>query len=702
MRNDKMPMLLAAKNLKVFGAMGAANIVAAATENDLPTYSMEVYSGGEMVVGYYGRTVIDLDGLKIAKAAMPALKDHDTSQIVGHGKAVIEGGKVLTEGIISGTGPAAVEVVGSAKNGFPWKSSIGVQPERWEYVEAGKKVKVNGRTFQGPIRVLRAGEMIEHSFVWRGADKKANSKIAAEAASFGKENAMPPEFIEFLKARGKDPEQMEEEEVNTLLAAWESGRKQVKNDPEPEPKKPVTAKEDDGHDPKVLAAEAVKAERERTAGIRAACAGFTNLSDEDMKKVKDVEAKALDSEDTVEAVNAKLIEIVQQARPKQHVTVNAGEDMNADTLQAAILMQTGMGEKELKAHFKDETLEAAAPHRALALSEMVEYVAAMNGHSLPNVSRRSGEWIRAAFSTVGLSGILGNAANKSMLSAYRAVPSAVRQVFSSASLNDFKQHTRYRLTGDYTFRKVGADGELQHAVPGEQSFTNQADTHGRIFQLTRQDMVNDDLGAFMEIPRLLGRGAALSLEETGMKLLLSNPSSFFSSDNGNLLEGTAYNLGGNDDIEALAQAEKLLLEQTDADGNPVLLDGAFLLCPPGKKSHADALYRSTQVVIGGGTTTKTRAVENVYANKFLPIYSPYLSNTGFTGYSTTAWYLFADPANVAAFEVGYLNGVDTPTVEEVQLPAEVLGVGFRGYMDYGMKEQDYRAAVKVTGVAAAS
>ena len=56
--------------------------------------------------------------------------------------------------------------------------------------------------------------------------------------------------------------------------------------------------------------------------------------------------------------------------------------------------------------------------------------------------------------------------------------------------------------------------ELKHATVSEESYTNRIDTFGRMISLTRQMMINDDLGAFTQIPRIIGRMSALKREST--------------------------------------------------------------------------------------------------------------------------------------------------------------------------------------------
>ncbi len=79
----------------------------------------------------------------------------------------------------------------------------------------------------------------------------------------------------------------------------------------------------------------------------------------------------------------------------------------------------------------------------------------------------------------------------------------------------------------------------------EQKYSNKADTYGQILMLTRQDIINDDLSAFMDIPRQMGRSGAESIDDLFFTLLLANASGFFSVGNNNLLSGVDTGFGAN-------------------------------------------------------------------------------------------------------------------------------------------------------------
>ncbi len=47
-----------------------------------------------------------------------------------------------------------------------------------------------------------------------------------------------------------------------------------------------------------------------------------------------------------------------------------------------------------------------------------------------------------------------------------------------------------------------------------------------------------------------------------------------------------------------------------------------------------------------------------------------------------------DPNRLPAVEIAFLNGVDRPTVEKTDADFNTLGVQFRGFIDFGVREQD--------------
>ena len=646
----------------------------------LPRFKMVAYTGQPMQLAFWRWPVIvDLAGLKIPSQTRPVRFAHDPLIGIGHTDSIrIEDGRLVATGVISRDTPAAKEVLASAKNGFPWQASIGASVEEYEFVNEKQKVIVNGHEYHGPLNVVRKAVLGEISFVDLAADPDTTVSVAAASKEFKlMDNATNP----------TDSNQKTIGAGNTTDTAVAP------------PAADVTAAAVTDQ-PRPSAAEMAKtirlelaAEVKRIAAIRKLCAG----------KHPEIEIKAIEEGWDEQRAELEVLRASRAHAPAIHANPPA---ITAEAIEAALCMTARIAEDKLAKWYDAKTLEQANSRhlRGMGLSELFHMVIRAAGlYARPG--RLTEEAVRTAFeadrmlrasavgfSSLSLPGILSNVANKALLESYLAVEAVGPQICAQTDVNDFKQASRYRLTGVGLFEKVGPDGELKHARLSEQAYTNQVETYGTIISLTRQMIINDDLGAFLQIPRILGRQSALAVESAVFTLLLSNPNSFFSSTNKNLSTGadSALSIGG------ITKAEQLFLDQVDQDGRPILLAPKLLLVPTSLKVTAELLMKETRV---NETTTanKPSPAANPHAGKFKVLCSPYLNAQGLTGSSSTAWYLFADPADVAAMEIAYLRGQRTPTIESGESDFDTLGMKWRGYFDFGVAMQDHRAAVRSTG-----
>ena len=124
---------------------------------------------------------------------------------------------------------------------------------------------------------------------------------------------------------------------------------------------------------------------------------------------------------------------------------------------------------------------------------------------------------------------------------------------------------------------------------------------------------------------------------------------------------------------------------------------ATLLVPNALKATAEELMMSGEV--SDTTASKKAGTTNIHRGKAKVAASSYLSNAAITGNSALAWYLLANPADLAVIEVCFLNGMQNPTVETAQADFETLGIQMRGYYDFGVSKQETRAGVKMKGEA---
>jgi hypothetical protein len=219
--------------------------------------------------------------------------------------------------------------------------------------------------------------------------------------------------------------------------------------------------------------------------------------------------------------------------------------------------------------------------------------------------------------------------------------------------------------------------------------------------MTRNDIINDDLNAFMDIPRQMGRSGAEVIDHLFFTLLLGNTGGFFSAGNNNYLSGAETAFG----VDSLSAAKTLFRKQkagpgtAAADQRPINIRPEMLVVPVELETDAELLMGASQLMMDGAGIKTKIPVDNPHRNKYRVVSTPHLSDTFYAGASAKAWYLFANPNVLAAFEIVFLNGRRTPVIERVEPPANKLGIGFRSYLDVGVQKQDPRGAVMVKGEA---
>lgn len=690
--------------------LGTAHIDAAYSGDDakrLRKFRMEAYNGGTMRFWWSADPiVVDLAGMDITAKSRPVLKDHSTSQVVGHSESArvvaADNGyrRLVLDGVASGTGPAAREVIANADNGFPWQASIGAEIlGEIERVRAGVTVTINGRTFTGPLGIVRSSRLGEVSFVALGADDSTEVRMTAGRNASTNRPGETMDFETWLKAKGFTLAELNDTQKASLQAAFASeGKATATAEAEPE--------QDTAADLKASRKQAADESR-RIAGIRKVCAN----------KHPDIEAKAIEDGMSVDSAELLVLRASRATAPAIHAGAAAG--INSEVLECAILQASrptasmvaddadgGAGtrsrhERMLASY--GEKVQATA-HKAfrngISLNQMIIEAARANGYTgrALKVDRevlKAAFALEAGFSAVDITGILANVANKTLLDGFMSVEQAWRQVSSVAAVNDFKEIKRYRLNGDETYEEVGPGGKIKHGSLSEIEYGNRAKTFAKMLSITRQDIKNDDLGALTTVPRRLGRGAATKLNRVFWTEFLADLSTFYTTGRGNYFEGASASLLT---IDGLTEAERLFGVQTDGAtpvANPLGLTPRRLLVPMALKAKGWALMNSTEI---RDTTASTKApIGNPFAGRFDLVWSAYLSDSNITGNSAKAWYLLADPQDLAVIETVFLDGQESPTVETAEADFNELGIQMRGYHDFGVRKQEYRAAVRSKG-----
>lgn len=622
------------------------------------------YGGGKVNLGWMHPVVVDLVGMDIADT-IPLLANHDnrTAFRVGMISAEVQENTLQITGEITADTEEAKNIVAQCKAGADWQLSIGADVDQCELIKEGVKATVNGQEHEGPFYHVTKSTLREVSVVAVGADASTVMKIAAKfnlkgACEMSEKKEV--EVMEKVTAKNAPPTEMVQEKV--VAAA---------------PQVDIAS----------AAAEAVKAERQRVADIQEICNG----------EFSEIEKKAISAGWNADQTREEVLKAYREKQPQTAPNIIvANHSMDAKSLEAAFALRSGIGEKEVLASYGEQAVEAGAKNMDISLKEMVQECLRLEGRYAGRTF--DNETIRAGFSTVSLPGILSNVANKRMLKSFTEQPIVATKLCSVGDLNDFKETDRLRLTDVGDLKEVAADGEIKDGGLIEEAAKNQLSTYGKRFCLTRQMIINDDLGALMKVPTAMGNKAARLIDQLFFERLLANPvqgdgKALFDAAHGNLLTGADSALG----IGSLQKAIGLFLDQVDAGGDPIAVEPKFLLVPTALKFLALELTKGDTIIT---SSAAERTSLNALANERLEVVSsPYLGNAKYAGASQTGWYLFGDPKQIETFEIGYLKGKRTPTVEQGETDFNTLGMWFRVYFDVGVREQGHRGMAKANGAA---
>lgn len=413
------------------------------------------------------------------------------------------------------------------------------------------------------------------------------------------------------------------------------------------------------------------AERRRIEAITVRCGAHTDLA-----------ARAISEGWTL---NQAELELLRAGRPRVHPLPNRRPGVAPGlVLQAALFSLVGRGgdgEKVLGA----AAMEAGDALRCSSMADLAAAALRMDHRDVPTGRDQA---LQAAFSTTSLPIYLGAGIDKMIGAQLASAPATWSKIARRVPVPNFREQTLVRLVMRGGLEEVGASGELKHAALEEASQRVRVETFGRILSLTRQAIINDDLSLFDSLPNALAMEWSRLLQDLVWGVLIAADETFFSEENGNLLEGTDTVLS----VPSLSLALKALRSQRDEDGRILDMAPAVLAVPPALEATGRALLISAQIGYDDGTPTA-----NPHQGLAELVVEPRLGADA--GGSDTAWYLAAAPSN-GAVNLALLNGIATPKVETNEVAFDKLGVAWRCYGDAGAALGEHRAIVKATGVVA--
>ncbi len=714
---------------------------------ELPKISIDpAYSGGLLHLdpkAWPYPVVFDVAGVEERPQVIPIIRDHDQGKKCGQTTAIYyDDGKIAAEGELLNFGidDAANKVAELAKRGAKLQASVAtgiIPPENVEFIEEGRDVEVNGRTFTGPIEVVRKWKLKEISIVTVGADDEGTKVIIAAAR---RERVIAPRlrrggtmkkkdsFLTKLKQRiGMAASATEEEVLNSVeeavkeaakneeaikeheaaLAAFAADVLEVELDPDEE----LSEKEKE-----ILEAAYKQYCAEDGGGCATKKEEPQTGECEDAPPAADPNAEKDDEEEETKGLKTGAAAWSQTKYPARLLGrfdryagrgYAKGAPNAARVAEAALMTANGTSEETLKrlgysaAEIDEATRRenrnlslkgllyrtgAAAPGMddAINIGEKLS-VAATRARLRGEAGYRSAS-AAGQLSTIDIPGVLANVMYKSLLNGLQTVEDPTDSIARVVNARDFRDQSFVNLLTSGEFADVKDNGDLENLKLSDESYTNRAKMRGFELRIGYEAIANDDMNALQEIPKIMGRKAALRKQRiffeamagaTGIASVTGNP---------------ALTLTGLDKASAAFRALK------DGDGDPIGAKPKFLVVPPALEQTAYNLTAAANIIQGAtGDNTGLTIVPQTgrYAARLQVVTSEYLGTGGaFSSlWGDKKYMLLADPADVPLMILSYYQNQKAPALKTVYGDVDIEGLRFVCYWGFGVSVAETRGAV---------
>jgi hypothetical protein len=549
--------------------------------------------------------------------------------------------------------------------------SVGYSIDEFQTLRENETAIVGGRTYSGPLRLVTRWTVKELSVCPIGADDQAKARalatpgaqaapapghhppLAGQPAPTKKEDAMDQRLRAFLESRGLPQTATEDQ-------AWEHFRalETTTNQQAPDVDASVRA--------------ALEAERGRTAEITAMGNRFN---------CGELCAEMIREGLTIDAARAKVLDHVAAtpaAAPAFRVEVGTdARDKFRSAAEDGLLLRAGIAVAT--------PAPGALDLRGYSLRELARHSLRVAGLSDGGSAM---EMVGRAMTTGDLPNILANVANKSLFTGYETAGETWQEWCDVGSVSDFKTNSLMSASETSDLDQITEEQPYRYGEMTDAKEQFSIATYGKLFALSRQTIINDDLGALTDVPAKHGQAAARKVGDIAYAVLTANANmrdgvALFHSNHGNL--GTN---GVPSDV-TIAEAIKLAKLQKDLGGKRRLnIRLEYFIAPATIEGAAEIFFNSGLFSGGAANTTAVGSTRvNPYAgSRFTRVYDARLDDT-----STSVWYM-AGPKGQTV-KVFFLGGQQTPYLETKQ-GWSVDGVEFKVRIDAGAKAVDWKALVK--------
>lgn len=521
--------------------------------------------------------------------------------------------------------------------------SVGRKDLQSIFVPEGTTAEISGKQFTGPVKVVTRWEVKEGSFTSLGADTNAKTR----AASDGKKR--------------------EENFMSTPEGANVTGRAENTNNPVQRNAAPETqAARAEASAP---ATAAVSEEKIRADIADIILIGRTHNCSE-------LAEDAIRNSISVDVFRSQVLNHLagqsERHAPSVMPRTEAGED-SSDKFRAAatdaLLLRAG------SLYVPQKLAPGAEELRGYSLTELARESLRMAGK---NASGDPFDMIGRAFTTSDFPHVLANVAHKAVLLGAQEAGETFEVWTGEVTAQDFREHSGVSLDAFSSLEEVKEGSEYKHGTMPDSGVRYTVVTYGKLFMITRQAIINNNMNSFTAVPMNMGRAAMRTCGNGVYDLLTGNANladgkPLFHADHGNLAPS-----GAKISADSFSAGVTAMGTHVGKQKEALNIAPQFMLTPIAKKGEALTLLNSQTI----GTQAQPNQV-NPWQNAVTPVAEARLDMK-----SNRAWYL-AGPKGWA-MNIAWLYGNKAPRVEQRQ-GWTIDGVEHKVSLDFCTFINDYRA-----------
>lgn len=385
----------------------------------------------------------------------------------------------------------------------------------------------------------------------------------------------------------------------------------------------------------------------------------------------------------------------EQSEKTKTVNASAGRDIGGEGQRAAaedaLYLRAEPGMSALDKTMTDERRRAADSYRGLTLLDLAKRSLIQMGINPEGMDKMEIAKRAISSSTSDFPVLLEGTNRRVLLASYSSMPDTWRQFATVGSVSDFRVHSRLRMGTFSKLDKLNENGQYKNKpIPDAEKEGIYAETFGNTINVSRKMIVNDDLAGFTRLASMLGRAAARSIEIDVYAMFALNSGNGPTMGDGNPLFHASHNniaaVAAAPSIAAFDAARIVLATQKDPQANDFLdLRPSLWLGPIGLGGTVRVINEAQYDVDVSSKFQVPNKVRGLFGSV---VDSPRLSGT--------PWYMLANPNDEPVFEVAFLDGVQTPFIEQ-DMPFEVDGIQWKIRLDYGVGAIGWRGIVKNVG-----